>query len=109
MPTYPEPISIPLQRTDTMRKLLEFVNQDEYSKEGAILDLSGERDFIVYASCRRCNERINLYKPSFRIYDTDVICSNCKNGSEPINIDIPVDKKAVYIFDLRKQKVKYLI
>ena len=106
--TYPKPIGIPIQRTDTVRKLLELITKDEYSKDGAILDLSGERDFIVYASCRRCNERIYLYKPSFNIYDTDVICSKCQGSSEPINIDIPVDKKAVYTFNLEETDSKIL-
>lgn len=106
--TYPESISLPIARTHTLKEFLELVNQDEYSKEGAILDLSGERDFIVYASCRRCNKRIDLYKPSFNIYDTDVICSDCLGSSEPINIDIPVDKKAVYTFDLKDTESKIL-
>jgi len=106
--SYPDPISIPLGQENSLKNFLELISQDEYSKDGATLDLSGERDFIIYASCKRCNEKIDLYKPSFNIYDTDVICNECIGNNEPIDIDIPVNKEAIYTFNLKDTENKIL-
>lgn len=100
--TYPETINIPIGKDNTVKEFLQLVSKEEYSGNGATLDLGGDRDFVMYASCRKCNERVEFYKPSYRIFETDIICNNCKNNITNIDmsIDKPVDKNIIYTFNL---------
>jgi len=79
-PSYPEIILLPLSNSVTLRDFLEFVTREELSGVGATLDFRGDRTFVRSVSCKSCGTEINLNQPSFRIFDTQTICTNCKNN-----------------------------
>jgi hypothetical protein len=54
------------------------VSHDEFSGKGATLDLDGEPwTFVVSVDCKSCRKKIELLRPSFRIFDTDLYCQRC--------------------------------
>ena len=77
--SFPAITSLPISNKISLRGFLGFVSQPEFSGEGAILDFRGDRTFVVSVNCRSCGTPIEFLKPSFRIYDTDTICSTCKS------------------------------
>lgn len=75
--TYPDVISLPVTNSITLKQFLEFVSRQEFSGEGATLDLRGDRTFVQSVSCKSCGTKIRLNKPNFRIFDTETICKDC--------------------------------
>ncbi len=109
--SYPEIISLPVATTITVREFLQYVSQDGYSGTGTVLDFSGDRTFIVSAVCRSCGKRIELYKPAFRIYDTETICQTCqKQGTnlERVEADIETEKIMIGQFSLSETEDRIL-
>ncbi len=80
--TYPEVISLPLTSAITLLEFLNFVSKDSYSGKGAILDFRGDRTFVKSISCKKCNKKIEIMRPTFKIEDTETVCHNCKINSE---------------------------
>jgi adenylyltransferase/sulfurtransferase len=77
--TYPNIIPLPLTHSVTLKAFLEYVTQDQYSGAKATLDFRSDRTFVVSVSCKKCGTNIEMYKPAFRIFDTETICHNCKS------------------------------
>ena len=64
----------------TLKEFLEYISKDEYSGKGATLDFRADRTFVISVSCRFCGRSIKFYKPSFRIFDIETICEECKKN-----------------------------
>lgn len=95
---YPEIISIPLSNQISLRKLLEFISENYYQGINISLDLTGDRDFVVSATCRFCGDEIRFYKPSFRIFDTETICNKCvSNGVGWNNVSHEIETRKTII------------
>ncbi len=75
--SYPELKSLELSRQVPLGEFLKLVENQNHSGSGAVLDLGSERSFVLRARCRSCSQWIDLRKPRFAIYDTDVICGRC--------------------------------
>ncbi|MCP5008003.1 MAG: HesA/MoeB/ThiF family protein [Planctomycetes bacterium] len=109
--TYPDITSIPLTHSITLREFLEYISSDEYSGSGACLDFRADRTFIISVMCRCGNVRLEMNKPSFRIYDTDTICKDCDQTTQHSivnNIDSPHKKNIGQYFSLTNSQVKLL-
>lgn len=79
--SYPKVTSLPLTSSITLREFLEFVSQENLSGAGATLDYRGDRVFVISVSCKLCGRTIKLNKPSFRTFDVETTCLNCKRGN----------------------------
>lgn len=77
--SYPEIIPIPLDNGTTLRDFLRFISDAGRSGPGAALDLRGDRTFVISAPCRRCGGTVGLFKPSFRIFEHEVLCQGCRH------------------------------
>lgn len=99
--TYPEIISLPLTNAISLENFLKFISQEEYSGMGATLDLRGDRTFVVSVACKSCGTTISLNKPSFKIFDTETICQDCKSGMAK-NVPTHLEQRAV-----REDKVDF--
>jgi adenylyltransferase/sulfurtransferase len=77
--TYPDIIPLPLTHSVTLKDFLKYVTQDQYSGTDATLDFRSDRTFVVSVSCKNCGVNIEMYKPAFRIFDTETVCHNCKS------------------------------
>ncbi len=75
--TYPNVVALPYESNLLLEEFLEIVSKSDLSGDGSILDFNAYRSFVLSASCRVCGSEIPFYRPSFRIYDTDLICENC--------------------------------
>jgi len=81
--TYPNIIPLPLTHLVTLKDFLKYVTQAQYSGTGATLDFRSDRTFVVSVSCKKCGAKIEMYKPAFRIFDTETVCHNCKPKGIP--------------------------
>jgi molybdopterin/thiamine biosynthesis adenylyltransferase len=75
--TYSDVTALPLSSEISLKDFLRFVSREAYSGDGAILDFRADRNFITTVTCRLCGKTIELFKPSFRIFDYETICSDC--------------------------------
>ncbi|MBF0344752.1 MAG: ThiF family adenylyltransferase [Nitrospirae bacterium] len=101
--SYPEVISLPLDTVITLRTFLEYVSQPSLSGRGAYLDFRADRTFVTTVLCRKCRKSIDLYKPSFRIFDFETICNDCKDNRDQFNLqhqEIQTLKITIGQFDL---------
>lgn len=80
--TYTDIIPIPLGSDASVREFLEFVSQAQYSGEGAALDQRGDRTFLLSAPCIGCGRAVELLKPAFRLYRSEVVCPTCQESQE---------------------------
>lgn len=87
--TYPDVLPTPFGCTASVRQLLEFVSQETYSGDGATLDLRGDRTFLSSAPCVICARSLELLKPAFRLYRSEVICDDCRGLSDPLSDEVP--------------------
>jgi molybdopterin-synthase adenylyltransferase len=87
--TYPEVTSTPLGRNASVRQFLELVSQEEYSGDGATLDLRGDRTFLRSAPCVICGTTIELLKPAFRLFRHEVVCGECRGSGKPRSAVLP--------------------
>ncbi|MDR1962657.1 MAG: ThiF family adenylyltransferase [Planctomycetaceae bacterium] len=76
--SYDSIIETPLTNAVKLRRFLNFVSQEDKSGKGAALDLRGDRDFLRSIKCATCGKQTFFYKPVFRLFGDEVICSNCK-------------------------------
>lgn len=76
--SYSEITSTPLGNSVSVREFLEFVSQDTNSGDGAVLDLRGDRTFLLSAPCVVCGRPLELLKPAFRLYRNEVVCDVCR-------------------------------
>lgn len=109
--TYPEITCLPLSSETSLRNFLEFVSREKYSGEGAILDFRTDRNFIATVSCRVCRKTIELFKPSFRIFDHEAVCSDCKTKratEDEFAATIATSKEIVDDFSLEHSDEKIL-
>lgn len=111
--TYPDIISLPLTTSITLRVFLEYVSQEHLSGEGATLDFRGDRTFVVSVGCKYCGTTINLNKPSFRIFDTETICPQCRQNepskkNSSVEEEQPVRKKTIPNFNLSQTDEMFL-
>lgn len=109
--TYSEVIPLPLSSEISLRDFLEFVNREAYSGDGAVLDFRADRNFITTVSCRLCGKTIQLFKPSFRIFDHEAICSDCKakdTTEDKFAASIATEKRTVDDFSLQNSDEKIL-
>jgi molybdopterin-synthase adenylyltransferase len=102
--SFPDVISLHVGNSVTLRSFLELVSHDHLSGAGATLDYRGDRTFVLSVSCKQCGKRIELNKPSFRIFDHEASCYNCTEGnlsaSPSGNSESPSSKKTVSDFSL---------
>lgn len=96
--SYPEIIDIAVSAKQSLRELLIDVSEKYHQNKPVTLDLSGERDFVISANCRLCNTPIKFNKPSFRVYDTDTICLQCRTKDKSI-------ESAVFEQEIGKQQI----
>ena len=40
----------------------------------------GDRTFLKSAPCQKCGRAVELYRPQFRIFQSEVICGDCRAG-----------------------------
>lgn len=109
--SYPDVTYLPLSSEISLRDFLEFVSQAEYSGDGAILDFRTDRNFVAAVSCRVCRESIELFKPSFRIFDHEAVCSDCKakgRTEEEFAVTLATKKQTVDEFSLKNSDEKML-
>lgn len=94
---YPDVTVLPLSSRSTLREFLTVVSEEKHSGPGAVLDFRGDRTFLRFAPCHKCGGEVELYKPQFRISQSEVICSDCKTGkhsreqSQPVTLKTPSD------------------
>jgi molybdopterin/thiamine biosynthesis adenylyltransferase len=109
--TFPDVISIPLSFRSTLSEFLEFVSRHDLSGPGASLDFRGDQlSFVVSAGCRGCGNLLEFYRPSFRIYDTEIYCPSCRsevNTSQQASGD-PIAKTTLAKFDLESTDARIL-
>jgi adenylyltransferase/sulfurtransferase len=101
--SYPEITKLELDQHVTLRSFLNKISQKEFSGAGATLDFRGDRTFVVSACCRSCERPIELMRPSFRIYDADVICNFCRGGGrqvDQLSEEVETEKELLYQFSL---------
>ena len=112
MLSYPEVTSLSLSSEETVNAFLQMITQEQYSGKGACLDFrGGDRNFIVSTSCRTCGNRIEFFRPSFRIYDTETICSKCQQkgiSMDSVDINKPIEKVMLYEFCLEETEERVL-
>jgi molybdopterin/thiamine biosynthesis adenylyltransferase len=92
--TYPEVISLPLDREVALGEFLGFVSQDSYSGKGATLDFRGDRSFVLSAPCIRCGQAIELFKPAFQLYQHEIICSDCAGSADDAQTEVVAATRA---------------
>lgn len=100
---YGEVIQTPLGSGAKLKEFLAYVSQKELSGEGATLDLRGDRSFIASVNCRHCGSGIDIYKPTFRIYEHEAVCNQCRSTSaQPAADGTPVmaEKERIEMFSL---------
>lgn len=100
---YEQIIEIPLSNGCSLRDFLTYVSSPHLSGNGCELDFSGDRTFVKNMTCRNCNlNSIDFYMPSFRIFDSDIICQSCKSKgiNEILNSGIPVNKEIISTFSI---------
>ena len=76
--TYPDIIPLPLTNSIKLKDFLQYVAQDSYSGAGATLDLRSDRTFVVSVPCKKCGIDLEIYKPAFRVFDTETTCNHCR-------------------------------
>ena len=92
--TYSDIISIPLSSQAKLKDFLNFVSHPDYAGEGATLDFRADRTFVHTVACRFCGNDILFNKPSFKIYDTETVCVDCRERG--VSLDkVDADKKSV--------------
>lgn len=109
--SYPEVISLPLSSEIKLKDFLEYVSQPEFSNSGATLDFRADRTFVISSSCRSCGKSIEFYKPSFRIYDIETICLDCRekgNSVDDIDFKQEASKVTVGQFNLENTEERIL-
>lgn len=76
---YNDIIKLDIDNKVTLKDFLGIVTDTDFSGEGAELDFSADRQFVKSAKCKVCNiGNVEFFKPIFKIFDTDVVCQNCK-------------------------------
>ncbi len=101
--TYPDVISLPLSFKSTLREFLAFVSNPEFSGDGATLDFRGDGiTFVASAGCRSCGVALSLFRPAFRILDSEVYCDLCRKGAsiDTAENQTPTEKITVGQFSL---------
>ncbi|OAD19416.1 UBA/THIF-type NAD/FAD-binding protein [Candidatus Thiomargarita nelsonii] len=106
--SYPEIIPLPLSSSVKLKDFLEYVTQDQYSGADASLDFRSDRTFVVSVSCNSCGSKIEMYKPTFRIFDTEIICGECKQKGIQANSELMAEKQIEVCFNLLKTDEKIL-
>jgi adenylyltransferase/sulfurtransferase len=109
--TYSEVTSLPLSSEISLKEFLEFVSREAYSGSGAALDFSADRNFIATVNCRLCKKSIELFKPSFRIFEHEAICSGCttKGATEDdFASTIATEKEMLAAFSLENSDERIL-
>jgi len=109
--TYPEVISIPFSTSATLKEFLTFISEKKYSGSEAKLDFSADRTFIKSVACRSCGKHIEIYRPSFNIYDYETICNSCKEKGinlKQVESEIQTDKVTISQFSLRETESRIL-
>lgn len=104
---YPQAQMLPLSRRATLRRLLEGVGAAEKSGQGARLDLTGDREFVVAAACRRCLRPRSIMKPQFQLFETDLACAGAvcdfygdMPDSAGVVAGVPTEKDGRAVFSL---------
>ena len=109
--SFSEVISLPLSSNILLKNFLEYISQEKFSGKGAKLDFRGDKDFVKTISCKLCKKEINIYKPSFRIYDNETVCEECrksKNFSKDFIQDQNIQKKLLHEFSLENTEQRIL-
>jgi molybdopterin-synthase adenylyltransferase len=101
--SYSEIIRLPISSNLSLRQFLLYVSQPIFSGEKAVLDLSADRYLTISVNCRSCGKPIFLYKPPFRLFDTDTVCLKCKAKGKDLSYlspNIIAEKKMINQFEL---------
>lgn len=109
--TYTDIVSLPLGSNASVREFLEFVSQDAHSGRGAVLDLRGDRTFLLSAPCIGCGRSVELLKPAFRVYRHEVVCSSCEpleSGAGVSQPEATAPKVSVDTFSLAETEARLL-
>ena len=77
--TYPEPVELPLGRTNMVQELFEAAQP---SLQGP-LRLVLERELVVAVECPRCSWRGEVMRPRVRVKASEAICPQCKDDARP--------------------------
>jgi len=107
--SYDEIISLDLDTDILLKDFLKEISKAENSGEGATLDFRGDRTFVKNMSCRTCQKQIEFYRPSFRIFDYESHCEECRSeGENSTENQTPAPKETVGQFNLEKTEERLL-
>jgi molybdopterin-synthase adenylyltransferase len=109
MVSYPEIIEAPLSYQHSLRHFLTYVEQ--HIAQDAVLDFRGDRTFVKSVACRLCGTKIELYRPTFRIEESETICTNCKQNKQSlteIEAQTPTPKETLSEFSLQHTEQRVL-
>lgn len=107
--SYDEIISLDLDTDSLLKDFLKEISKDEHSGEGATLDFRGDRTFVKNMSCRTCQKQIEFYRPSFRIFDYESHCEECRSeGKNEEDKQTPAPKQTVGQFNLETTEERLL-
>jgi adenylyltransferase/sulfurtransferase len=101
--SYQEIIPLPLSSSISLREFLSIVSCSDLSGNGAVLDFRADRNFVISVKCRSCDNNIELFRPSFRIFDTETICPDCQSQGlnlSQIDSNLPAEKIMMSDFSL---------
>jgi len=87
------PIPVDLGHEASVRELLDAAT--EMMSASSALDLTNEQfSFVKSIDCRKCGCEIVLNRASFRIFDYEALCQNCRGSdSQPGDHDVAVRKR----------------
>jgi len=108
---YPEITRLPIATSISLRNFLTIVSRPDYSGDGAVLDFSADRTFVASVVCRSCGDRIEFFKPAFRVFDTETICEKCQiKGISLSHFDptVTTDKVVISEFGLYQTENRVL-
>jgi molybdopterin/thiamine biosynthesis adenylyltransferase len=77
--TYPEPVELPLGRTNMVRELFEAVRPHLQGPLRLVLD----RELVVAVDCPRCSWRGEVMRPRVRVKASEAICPQCNEPGRP--------------------------
>ena len=77
--TYPEPVELPLGRSNTVHQLFEAARPRLQGPLHLVLD----RELVVAVDCPRCSWRGEVLRPRVRVKASEAICPQCNEPGRP--------------------------
>lgn len=109
--SYPEIVPVKLQVKMILREFLSQISENFFQGRAIRLDTGADREFIRSVECKLCNTKIEIYRPAFRVFAEDTVCSDCKkNGRGTIDdaskVEAPID--SIWEFSLEETEERIL-